>query len=127
MKVTTYRDLDVWKAGMELAEKLHPLLKQFPKDEMYALTSQMRRGSYSIPSNIAEGFGREHTQEYIQFLSVAKGSLTELETQMILAVKFAYLTKEDRAMLWDLRQRIGMMLTKLKASLARNIKSGSRR
>lgn len=91
--VRTYRDLEVWKTAIELAKGIQTMTKDFPKDELYGLTSQMRRAAYSIPSNIAEGFARGHTNDYLHFLEIAKGSLFEIETQLILAVEFEYIDK----------------------------------
>lgn len=83
--VRSYRDLRVWGEGMALAESCYHLTKPFPREEIYGLTSQIRRSAVSIPANIAEGYGRENRGEYIQFLRVAQGSLKELETHLLLA------------------------------------------
>lgn len=112
-----YRELDVWQVSMELAEIIHSVSKKFPQDEMFGLRSQIRRAAYSVPSNIAEGFGRGHTKEFIQFINTANGSLFETETQLTLAVKFKYIPREEAIEIWSLTQRIGMMLTKLKKAL----------
>ena len=116
-----YRELDVWKTSMELAEAIHSVSKNFPKDEMFGLQSQIRRAEYSVPSNIAEGFGRSHTKEFIQFLNTANGSLCETETQLTLAVKFNYISREEALEIWTFTQRIGMMLTKLKKALKKRL------
>ena len=121
-KITTYRDLEIWQVGIDLAVAIHKISKNFPKDEVYGMTSQIRRAAYSIPSNIAEGFGREHTHEYLHFLSVAKGSLNETETQIVIATKVEYIRREDAKILWEMTQRIGMMLTKLQQSLRTKIR-----
>ena len=118
----SYRELDVWQVAMELAEHVHSATKDFPKEEMFGLKSQIRRAAYSVPSNIAEGFGREHTHEYLHFLSVAKGSLNETETQIVIATKVEYIRREDAKILWEMTQRIGMMLTKLQQSLRTKIR-----
>ncbi|MEP7233746.1 MAG: four helix bundle protein [Ignavibacteriota bacterium] len=120
--ISTYRELEVWKVAIELAVMIHKTTKNFPKDEMYGLTSQIRRAGYSVASNIAEGFGREHTHEYLHFLSIAKGSLYETETQIVIATKVDYIGRDDAKKLWDLTQRIGMMLTKLQQSLRSKIR-----
>lgn len=78
--ILTYRDLDVWKNAMNLAENVYAVTKDFPLEERYGLTSQIRRCAVSIPSNIAEGFMRKNTKEYVQFLHIALGSLGELDT-----------------------------------------------
>jgi four helix bundle protein len=122
IKVVSYRDLEVWQVSIELAVLIHRMTRTFPKDEMYGLTNQLRRAGYSISSNIAEGFGREHTHEYLHFLAIAKGSLYETETQIVIASKVEYLKREDAKKLWEMTQRIGMMLTKLQQSLKTKIR-----
>ncbi|MCH7662847.1 MAG: four helix bundle protein [Chloroflexi bacterium] len=94
-KVKGYRDLLVWQKGIELVKENYLLTKQFPKDETYGLSSQIRRASVSIPSNIAEGQARKHTTEFRQFLYVALGSLAEVDTQMELALQLSYLSQND--------------------------------
>jgi four helix bundle protein len=81
----SYREQFIWKRGIELAIKCYQLTEHFPKSELYGLTSQIRRSSVSVPSNIAEGYGRKTKGEYIQFLHVALGSLRELDTQLIIS------------------------------------------
>ena len=83
--VKTHKDLDVWKKAMELAERLYLLTGKFPKEEQFGLVAQIRRSAVSIPSNIAEGAARNSNKEFIQFLYVALGSLSEVETQLLLA------------------------------------------
>lgn len=91
MRLKTHKDLEVWKKSMVLAEVIYEITKKFPKDELYGLVSQMRRAAVSVPSNIAEGAARSTKKEFIHFLYIARGSLSELETQMILANKFGYI------------------------------------
>jgi len=86
--VKTHRDLDVWKNRIELVKKIYILTKDFPKEEIYTLTSQIRRSAISIPSNIAEGAARNSKKEFIQFLYIALGSAAELETQLIGLIKY---------------------------------------
>lgn len=95
MKVKDYKDLKVWQKGMEIADKVYTITTRFPKSELYGLASQMRRASVSIPSNIAEGFVRQHSGEYRQFLHISLGSCAELDTQSIIANRRDYLTKEE--------------------------------
>jgi four helix bundle protein len=95
MSVVSFRELRVWQLGMEVAEKTYRLTADFPKSEVYGLSSQMRRSSVSIPSNIAEGQGRDSTKEFLHFLAIAFGSICELETQLLLANRFNYLSDED--------------------------------
>lgn len=91
--VKSYRDLIVWQRAMELCAATHRATATFPKDERFGLVSQMRRAATSIPSNIAEGHGRLSTNEYRQFLGIARGSLKELETQILIASDLDYLDK----------------------------------
>ena len=84
-KVRTHKDLDLWKAAMKMAKKTYLTTADFPKEEIYGLTSQMRRAAVSIPSNIAEGAARQGNKEFCHFLYIALGSLAELETQWILS------------------------------------------
>jgi four helix bundle protein len=90
----TYRDLDVWKKARVLVKEVYLLTRKFPKDEVYGLMSQMRRCAVSIPSNIAEGYGRQFKKETIQFLHIARGSLFELETQLFIASDLSYIDEE---------------------------------
>ena len=85
MTIQSYQDLDAWKEGMSLAKECYVLTQAFPREEMFGLTSQIRRAASSIPANIAEGYGREHTKEYVRFLRIAQGSLKELETHLLLS------------------------------------------
>jgi four helix bundle protein len=80
-----HKELDVWKESMLLAKEVYLLTKDFPKEELYGITSQIRRASVSVPSNIAEGAARSNDKEFIQFLYISLGSLSELETQILLA------------------------------------------
>jgi len=90
--VPTHKDLDIWKLGIDLVEKIYKLTALFPKEEIYGLMSQMRRAAVSIPSNISEGTAINHKKEYIQFLYMSMGSLSELETQIIISQKLNYLS-----------------------------------
>jgi len=90
----TYRDLDVWKKARSLVKEVYLVTRNFPKDEMYGLMSQMRRCAVSIPSNIAEGYGRQFKKETIQFLHIARGSLFELETQFFIASDLTFIDEE---------------------------------
>ena len=90
-----HKDLEVWKKSMDLVVRLYQITKLFPDSEKYGLTSQMRRAAVSIPSNIAEGAARKGNKELLQFLYIAIGSLSELETQYLIAVRLEFVTKED--------------------------------
>jgi four helix bundle protein len=91
----SYRDLIVWQKAMDLTKQVYQLTKSFPRDEIYGLTSQIRRCSVSIPSNIAEGRGRNSNKEFIRFLYISLGSLYELQTQLELALAFQYISNVD--------------------------------
>jgi len=92
--IRNYKDLEIWKRGVELVKNIYLFTKDFPKSETYASVDQVRRAALSIPSNIAEGHSRQHTKEFRQSLYVALGSLAELETQLIIAGKLGYLEEE---------------------------------
>jgi four helix bundle protein len=96
-EIKTYKDLLIWQKGILLAEHAYVLTKDFPQDEIYSLTNQIKRSAVSISSNIAEGYGRNSTKSYVNFLKIARGSLYELETQLILADKFNFIS--DKALL----------------------------
>ncbi|WP_159948684.1 four helix bundle protein [Polaribacter septentrionalilitoris] len=90
-----YTDLDVWKYSRGLVKEVYLLTKKYPKEEMYGLTNKVRRCAVSVPSNIAEGIGRQSNKETIHFLFIAKGSLQEVETQLYLSFDLGYMSKED--------------------------------
>ncbi|HVF69642.1 MAG TPA: four helix bundle protein [Xanthomonadales bacterium] len=111
--ITSFKDLTVWQKSMDLTEDIYQITIKFPKDEIYGLTSQIRRCSVSIPSNIAEGFLRGHTAEYRQFLRVAYGSGAELETQLLIALRIGYIKKEEFKEVNALLIEVMKMLNKL--------------
>jgi len=117
MTVLSYRELDVWRVGMELAEKCYMATKRFPRDELFGLTSQIRRAAVSIPANIAEGQGRHHTKEFLHHLSIARGSLLELETHLLLSQRVGILDQSSLDPLLQLAERINRMLSCLRNSL----------
>lgn len=94
MENKDYTDLDVWKEARELVSGIYTLVKSFPEDEKYALTNQLKRAAISVPSNIAEGIGRQHKNERIQFLYISRGSLYEIETQLFLALDQSFISEE---------------------------------
>jgi four helix bundle protein len=94
-KLTGHRDLRVWQDAMTLVRTIYIVTRDFPKDEQYGLSSQLRRAVVSVPSNIAEGAARTSKRESAQFLSVARGSLAEVETQILIAKDLGYLTEEE--------------------------------
>jgi four helix bundle protein len=116
-EIRSYRDLKVWQLAMDLAELCYRTTRRFPKDELYGMTSQIRRAAASVPANIAEGHGRNSRGEYIQFLRVAQGSLKELETHLLLAQRVG-LTDENAAVpTLNKSETLGKMLRALIRSL----------
>ncbi|MDX2016143.1 MAG: four helix bundle protein [Planctomycetota bacterium] len=118
MPITSYRDLDAWKVGMDIARGAYTLTRSFPKDELFGLTSQLRRAAVSIPANIAEGHGRESTQDFMRFLRIAQGSLKELETLLTISADTGATTPEASAPMLELADREGRILRALLRSLA---------
>lgn len=94
-KFKTYKDLDVWKLGIELVEKIYSVTNFFPKTEVYGLTSLIRRAAISVPSNIAEGAARNSDEEFLKFLYISLGSLSELETELHIAQNLGYLGESE--------------------------------
>jgi four helix bundle protein len=93
MGLTSYQALIVWQLGMKIAKETYSLTKQFPKEELYGLTSQTRRAAVSVPANISEGHARGSTKEFIRHISIAQGSLAELAAHLLLATELEYCTK----------------------------------
>ena len=115
--IQSFKDLIVWQKAMEMASMTYSLTKTLPKEELFSLTNQMRRAAISVPSNIAEGYGRNSQKEYLQFLAIAKGSLCELETQFLLCVRINYLTENEIQPILDLLMEIGKMLLSITKKL----------
>jgi len=113
----THKDLLVWQKSMELVTEIYKVTKEFPKEEIYGITSQIRRSAISVPSNIAEGAGRKSTKEFKQFLFIALGSLSELETQVIIAKNLNYIDEETNV---KINNEI-VTLIKMIASLIRSV------
>ena len=111
--IRSYQDLEVWQMGMELVEDCYRLTRQFPREEQYGLTSQIRRAAVSIPANIAEGYGRDMTGSFIQFLRVAQGSVRELETHLLLSGRLEIISQDALAKPLGLAERISKMLRSL--------------
>ena len=119
--IQSYRDLFVWQKAIELSVQCYELTKEFPKDEMYGMTTQIRRASVSVPANIAEGHGREHTRSFIQFLRIAQGSLKVLETHLILAAQVQLVPAEALEHVNGVADEVGRMLRALIRSLQNKI------
>ena len=117
MDFRDYRDLKVWQESLDLVVAVYATANVFPKSEAFGLVSQLQRAAVSIPSNIAEGHARDSTKDFLRFISIAMGSLAELETQLILSVRLNYLEQEKLADLMARTNEIGRMLRGLQASL----------
>jgi len=112
-----YREFRVWQQGIELTKTVYRMTGSFPPAERFGLTAQMRRAAVSVPSNIAEGYARSGTAEYLRFLSIAAGSVAELETQVILSCELGFLVKDHQDELLAQLDLIGKMLKGLRRSL----------
>jgi four helix bundle protein len=115
--VRRYRDLVAWQQAMELVVDAYRLSDTFPRDEKYGLVQQLRRAAVSVPSNIAEGHGREHLGDYLRHLSIANGSLMELETQVLIAGRMKYVTNDDEKCVLVRSGRVGKLLSGLTRAL----------
>jgi four helix bundle protein len=114
-----FKDLKVWQKAYQLCLEIYRMTKPFPREERYGLTSQIRRAAVSIPSNIAEGYGRRTTGEYIQALYMAYGSLCELETQILLARDLDYLSKQSSGKIEAMLSEVERMLKALIKAIER--------
>ena len=115
--VRSFRDLEVWRLGIDLVEAVYRVGEQFPRTEAFGLTSQLQRAAVSVPSNVAEGHARSSRKEFLQFISIALGSLAEVETQLVIAERLGYLPAEEHETIFDLTLRVGRMLRGLQKSL----------
>jgi len=113
MKIKSFRDLEIWRRSICLVEQIYKITQNFPKEEAYGLTSQIRRAAVSIPSNIAEGFARFYNKEYKQFLFVALGSAAEVSTQLTIAANLDYLKEEKFVVLLGEVEQISKMTMSL--------------
>jgi four helix bundle protein len=111
--IKSYRDLRVWQDAMTLAESCYRLTRGFPKDELFGLTSQIRRSAASVPANIAEGHGRENTRTFVQYLRIAQGSLKELETHVLLAQRIGFADQAAVNATMEQCDAVGKMLRSL--------------
>ncbi|WP_089723994.1 four helix bundle protein [Candidatus Thiosymbion oneisti] len=116
-RVKSYQDLVVWQKSMELVERVYRMTKAFPKEEVYGLSSQIRRAVVSIPSNIAEGQARRTTADFLNFLSIAQGSRAEVETQTLIAQRLGYVTSGQISEILLLLEEISKMLNSLRVKL----------
>ncbi|MGX5827233.1 four helix bundle protein [Mesorhizobium sp. 43Arga] len=112
-KINSYKDLIVWQQAMDLAVTTYSLTKTWPKEELYGLTSQIRRSATSIPANIAEGYGRDNRGSYKQFLRIAQGSLKEFETHLQIAERIGLATHDQAHQILLATEGLGKMLRQL--------------
>lgn len=112
-----FRDLRVWNEAMQLAEQVYAVTSTFPNDERFGLTAQLRRSAVSVPSCIAEGNGREGVRDYLRFLSMARGSLSELHTQMMLAARLKFMGQASADQVEHQILKVGKLLQSLRRSL----------
>ena len=116
--IESYKDLIAWQKAMDLVEETYKLVRKLPTSETYALSDQMRRAAVSIPSNIAEGHTRKGTKEYLQFLYIAKGSKSELETQLLIGQRLSFFSADEVQRAIQLCDEVGRILTGLISSLS---------
>ena len=121
MHIQYYRDLLVWQKAMDLCVEIHNATLAFPRHELFGLSAQLNRSVVSVPSNIAEGHGRRTTPDFIHFLSITRGSLNEVETQLTLAMRYGYLQATDHDALLEYCGEVGRMLNGLIDSLERRL------
>ena len=114
----SYRDLIVWQKSVNMVTDVYKLLNSFPDDEKFGLTSQIKRSSVSISSNIAEGYGRNYTKDYIRFLNIARGSLYEMQTQLQIAINLKFINTEDLRSINAVSNEIEKMLNSLIKKIA---------
>jgi four helix bundle protein len=118
-----YSDLVAWQKAMDLVSAVYLATSNFPKTEIYGLTSQLRRAAVSVPSNVAEGYGRSGRREFAHALSIALGSLAEVETQILIAERLGYLAPESRVSMLELSAEIGRIIVGLMNSMERHAKA----
>lgn len=112
MALQNYRELIVWQRAIQLVMKVYELTKDLPADERYGIKQQIQKAAVSVPANIAEGYGRTHRGDYLRFLSIANGSLCEVETYIVIFNELKYFTTERTSEVWGLCQEVGKMLSK---------------
>ena len=115
--MATFANLEVWEKSVDLVASVYKITKTFPKEELYTLTSQIRRAAISIPSNISEGRAKRSTKDFMRFIAMASGSAAELETQIVIGERLGYINSEQKGILLNEIGSIARMLNKLYASL----------
>jgi len=119
--IKNYRDLEVWQKAMDLVVMCYQTTNKFPKNEIYGLTSQLQRAAVSVPANIAEGRQRQHSKEFLRHLSIAYGSLAEVETHLQIAERLNYLDEDKMNMMLNETSEIGKMINGLRKSNEKKI------
>ncbi len=119
--VRGYHDLRVWQLSMDFAETIYRLTWEFPDRERFSMSNQLQRAAMSAPSNVAEGHARGHTNDFIRFLSIARGSLAEVETNLLMARRLGYLTEEEKNRLFAQSDDLGRQLTALRSAIERRV------
>lgn len=114
----TYQELQIWQKGMDLAEMIYLLTNSFPKEELFGMTSQLRRAACSVPANIAEGWGRNNNKEFNNFLRIANGSLKETETHLMLSARIGLCTQEQIQPMMDLSLTVGKQMLSFQRSIS---------
>ncbi|MGO9809732.1 MAG: four helix bundle protein [Isosphaeraceae bacterium] len=120
MSVRCYQELFVWQRAMDLVVRVYEVTESFPHKEQFGLTNQLRRAAVSIPSNIAEGQGRQTTRDFLRYLSIARGSLQEVETQILIATRLDYIAESEKVEMLERTTETSRLLTGLSRSLSRN-------
>jgi four helix bundle protein len=118
-KIESYQDLVVWQKSMDLVEMTYKIVVKLPINEQYGLSSQLRRAAGSVPANIAEGFGRWHAGEFTRFLLIANGSVKELETHLLIAVRLRFIRKDDIEASMQMAREISKMIFSLRDKLSK--------
>lgn len=124
-EIRSFKDLVVWQKAMELCTNIYEISRAFPNDERFGLTSQIRRAVVSIPSNIAEGYGRQRTQDYLRFLDVALGSLYEVETQLLLCRNLRFAAEDGIAACMSLVRDVDRLLCGLSRAVRNSVRPGT--
>ncbi len=122
-KINSYRDLIAWQKAMDLVEKVYHLVHDFPANEIYTLSSQLKRSAISVPSNIAEGGSKKSIKDFIKFLNISYGSLAELETQILIAERVKFISKEKSEMILQYSEEVAKIISGLISSLKLKVES----
>lgn len=120
-EVRGYADLRVWHLAMDFAETIYRTTWKFPDRERFSMTNQLQRAAMSVPSNVAEGHARGHTNDFIRFLSIARGSLAEVETNLTMAGRLGYISAEEKNLLFAQSDELGRQLTALRSAIERRV------